>query len=197
MKKYLLLLISIILCLITLYLINQINPYYVLKDNLEEYLYILVLPIFLSFIVALFVYIKEYYWNRLFPSLIISYLITFVFLGIYFIDSYLDKQKMIQNQKLEAQNDIKKGIVKRRIGTGFLIIDENYDKRSNKIDSLERNKYGFFTESTGCMIFEEDKYYNETVDEYLQKRNGKNWEKEYEKDLDLIKKKYPYKEYKK
>ena len=194
MKKYLLLLISIILCLITLYLINQINPYYVLQENIKEYLYLLVLPIFLSFIVALFVYIKEYYWNRLFPSLIISYLITFVFLGIYFIDSYLDKQKMIQNKKLEAQNDIKKGIVKRRIGTGFLIIDENYDKRSNKIDSLERNKYGFFTESTGCMIFEEDKYYNETVDEYLQKRNGKNWEKEYEKDLDLIKKKYPYKE---
>ena len=194
MKKYLLLLISIILCLITLYLINQINPYYVLQENIKEYLYLLVIPIFLSFIVALFVYIKEYYWNRLFPSLIISYLITFVFLGIYFIDSYLDKQKMIENQKLEAQNDIKKGIVKRRIGTGFLIIDENYDKRSNKIDSLERNKYGFFTESTGCMIFEEDKYYNETVDEYLQKRNGKNWEKEYGKDLDLIKKKYPYKE---
>ena len=194
MKKFLLLLISIILCLITLYLINQINPYYVLQENIKEYLYLLVLPIFLSFIVALFVYIKEYYWNRLFPSLIISYLITFVFLGIYFIDSYLDKQKMIENQKLEAQNDIKKGIVKRRIGTGFLIIDENYDKRRKKVDSLERNKYGFFTESTGCMIFEEDKYYNETVDEYLQKRNGKNWEKEYEKDLDLIKKKYPYKE---
>jgi len=178
-------------------LINQINPYYVLKENIKEYLYLLVIPIFLSFIVALFVYIKEYYWNRLFPSLIISYLITFVFLGIYFIDSYLDKQKMIENQKLEAQNDIKKGIVKRRIGTGFLIIDENYDKRSNKIDSLERNKYGFFTESTGCMIFEEDSYYNEAIDEYLQKRNGENWEKEYEKDLDLIMKEYPYKEYKK
>ena len=197
MKKYLLLLISIILCLITLYLINQINPYYVLQENIKEYLYLLVIPIFLSFIVALFVYIKEYYWNRLFPSLIISYLITFVFLGIYFIDSYLDKQKMIQNKKLEAQNDIKKGIVKRRIGTGFLIIDENYDKRRKKVDSLERNKYGFFTESTGCMIFEEDKYYNETVDEYLQKRNGENWEKEYEKDLDLIMKEYPYIEYKK
>jgi hypothetical protein len=72
----------------------------------------------------------------------------------------------LHNQKLEAQNDIKKGIVKRRIGTGFLIIDENYDKRSNKIDSLERNKYGFFTESTGCMIFEEDSYYNEAIEEY-------------------------------
>ena len=75
MKKYLLLLISIILCLITLYLINQINPYYVLQENIKEYLYLLVIPIFLSFIVALFVYIKEYYLNRLFPSLIIFYLI--------------------------------------------------------------------------------------------------------------------------
>ena len=197
MRKYFLLLISIILCLVTLYLINQINPYYILKDNIEEYLYILVLPIFLSFIVALFVCIKEYYWNRLFPSLIISYLITFVFLGIYFIDSYLDKQKMIQNQKLEAQNDIKKGIIKKKLGTGLIMIDENYEKRHSAIDSLERNKYGSFTESTGCMIFEEDSYYNEAVDEYLQKRNGENWEKEYEKDLDLIMKEYPYIEYKK
>ena len=47
------------------------------------------------------------------------------------------------------------------------------------------------------MIFEEDSYYNEAIDEYLQKRNGENWEKEYEKDLDLIMKEYPYKEYNK
>jgi hypothetical protein len=177
-------------------LINQINPYYVLKDNIEEYLYILVFPIFLSFIVALFVYTKNYYWNRLVPSLTISYLITFMFLIVYFFDSYIEKQKVIEKQSLEAQNDIKKGIVKRRIGTGFLIIDENYDKRSNKIDSLERNKYGFFTEPTGCMIFEEDSYYNEAVDEYLQIRNGKNWKNQYKKDINLILKKYPYKELK-
>ena len=197
MRKYFLLLISIILCLVTLYLINQINPYYILKDNIEEYLYILVLPIFLSFIVALFVYTKNYYWNRLVPSLTISYLITFMFLIVYFFDSYIEKQKVIEKQSLEAKNDIKKGIIKKKLGTGLIMIDENYEKRHSAIDSLERNKYGFFTESTGCMIFEEDSYYNEAVDEYLQKRNGENWEKEYEKDLDLIMKEYPYIEYKK
>lgn len=194
MRKYLLLLISIFLCLVTLYLINVINPYYVLQENIKEYLYLLVIPIFLTFIIALFVKTKEYYWNRLFPSLIISYLITFVFLGIYFFDSYLDKQKIIEKQRLEALNDIKKGIVKKKFGSGLIIFDENYDKRVKEIDSLQRKKYGFFVESTGCIIYEEDKYYNEAVDEYLQKRNGKNWENQYEKEIALIIKKYPIKE---
>ena len=194
MKKYLLLLISILLCLVTLYLINVINPYYVLQENIKEYLYLLVIPIFLTFIIALFVNTKEYYWNRLFPSLIISYLITFVFLGIYFFDSYLDKQKIIEKQRLEALNDIKKGIVKKKFGSGLIIFDENYDKRVKEIDSLQRKKYGFFVESTGCIIYEEDKYYNEAVDEYLQKKNGKNWENQYKKEVALIIKKYPIKE---
>jgi hypothetical protein len=37
MRKYLLLLISILLCLVTLYLINVINPYYVLQENIKSY----------------------------------------------------------------------------------------------------------------------------------------------------------------
>ena len=57
-----------------------------------------------------------------------------------------------------------------------------------------RKKYGFFVESTGCIIYEEDSYYNEVVDEYLQKKNGKNWENQYEKEVALIIKKYPIKE---
>ena len=67
-------------------------------------------------------------------------------------------------------------------------------KRVKEIDSLQRKKYGFFVESTGCIIYEEDKYYNEAVDEYLQKKNGKNWENQYEKEVALIIKKYPIKE---
>jgi 2-keto-4-pentenoate hydratase/2-oxohepta-3-ene-1,7-dioic acid hydratase in catechol pathway len=79
-------------------------------------------------------------------------------------------------------------------GSGLIIFDENYNKRVKEIDSLQRKKYGFFVESTGCIIYEEDKYYNEAVDEYLQKRNGKNWENQYEKEVALIIKKYPIKE---
>ena len=45
-----------------------------------------------------------------------------------------------------------------------------------------------------CIIYKEDKYYNEAVDEYLQKRNGKNWENQYKKEVALIIKKYPIKE---
>ena len=79
MRKYLLLLISILLCLVTLYLINVINPYYVLQENIKEYLYLLVIPIFLTFIIALLLIPKNIIGIDYFPSLIISYLITFVF----------------------------------------------------------------------------------------------------------------------
>ena len=60
---------------------RQLSAMYtdLVQENIKEYLYLLVIPIFLTFIIALFVNTKEYYWNRLFPSLIISYLITFVF----------------------------------------------------------------------------------------------------------------------
>ena len=196
MKKYLLLLFSVLLCLLTFYLINRYSHYYISPKNFYDYLKVIIFPVFLSIIVALFVYTKNYYWNRLVPSLTISYLITFMFLIVYFFDSYIEKQKVIEKQSLEAKNDIKKGIIKKKLGTGLIMIDENYEKRHSAIDSLERNKYGFFTESTGCMIFEEDSYYNEAVDEYLQIRNGKNWKNQYKKDINLILKKYPYKELK-
>ena len=196
MKKYLLLLFSVLLCLLTFYLINSYSHYYISPENFYDYLKVIIFPVFLSIIVALFVYTKNYYWNRLVPSLTISYLITFMFLIVYFFDSYIEKQKVIEKQSLEAKNDIKKGIIKKKLGTGLIMIDENYEKRHSAIDSLERNKYGFFTESTGCMIFEEDSYYNEAVDEYLQIRNGKNWKNQYKKDINLILKKYPYKELK-
>ena len=196
MKKYLLLLFSVLLCLLIFYLINRYSHYYISPENFYDYLKVIIFPVFLSIIVALFVYTKNYYWNRLVPSLTISYLITFMFLIVYFFDSYIEKQKVIEKQSLEAKNDIKKGIIKKKLGTGLIMIDENYEKRHSAIDSLERNKYGFFTESTGCMIFEEDSYYNEAVDEYLQIRNGKNWKNQYKKDINLILKKYPYKELK-
>ena len=104
------------------------------------------------------------------------------------------KNFILEKQRLEALNDIKKGIVKKKFGSGLIIFDENYDKRVKEIDSLQRKKYGFFVESTGCIIYEEDKYYNEAVDEYLQKKNGKNWENQYKKEVALIIKKYPIKE---
>lgn len=115
-------------------------------------------------------------------------------MGYLLIENYIENQKIINDARKEAQADIKKGIVKRIEGTGLILPDKNYFKRKEVFDSLEINKYGFYTMSTGCIIDVRNDYYNEVVDKYLEKRNGKNWKKEYEKDILEIIKKYPIKE---
>lgn len=190
MKKYFLLLFSILLCLGMVFLPTLVNNYYT-EVEMKEYIYVLIIPIILSIFIAAFVYTKRFYWERLFPSLIISYFLMFGFLSFNFFNTFFEHQKVIKISRNKAKEDIKKGIIKRIESTGLLLPDKNYKIRRKKIDSLERYKYGYFTESTGCMIFEENQYYNEVVDDYLEKRNGKNWKAELKKEINLILKKYP------
>ena len=194
MKKYFLLFTSISIGMLMFFLHSKINFTY-WEVEIKDYLMILIIPIFLSLIIALFIYNKKFYWERLLPALIISYFLMFGFLSYQFIDKYIVNQKIINIARNKAEKDIKEGIIKKIESTGLIIADKNYEIRSKKIDSLERNKYGYFTESTGCIIFEENKYYNEAVDEYLEKRNGKNWKAELKKDINLILKKYPIEEF--
>lgn len=194
MKKIFLLLFSIALCMFMVYLPSQLNFVYRFEVQLKDYLIVLIVPVFLSVIIALFIYPKKYYLQRLFPAIIISYLLMFGFMGYLLIENYIENQKIINDARKEAQADIKKGIVKRIEGTGLILPDKNYFKRKEVFDSLEINKYGFYTMSTGCIIDVRNDYYNEVVDKYLEKRNGKNWKKEYEKDILEIIKKYPIKE---
>ena len=194
MKKYFLLFTSISIGMLMFFLHSKINFTY-WEVEIKDYLMILIIPIFLSLIIALFIYTKKFYWERLLPALIISYFLMFGFLSYQFIDKYIENQKIINIARNKAEKDIKEGIIKKIESTGLIIADKNYEIRSKKIDSLERNKYGYFTESTGCIIFEENKYYNEAVDEYLEKRNGKNWNAELKKDINLILKKYPIEEF--
>lgn len=168
---------------------------YYSETEVKDYLYVLIIPAFLSIFIALFVYTKRYYWERVLPALIISYFLMFGFLSYQLINNYLENQKVIKVARDKAKEDIKKGIIKKIESTGLLLPDKNYKIRSKKIDSLERNKYGYFTESTGCIIYEENRYYNEVVDEYLEKRNGKNWKAELKKEINLILKKYPIEEF--
>lgn len=191
MKKYILLLTSIFLCLFMVFLPSELDLINYWEIELKDYLVVLIIPIFLSIIISLFVYTKRLYWHRLLPSLIISYFLTFVFLSYNVIDEFIQSQKIINAAREKAQKDINKGIIKKIESTGLLLPDKNYEIRSKKIDPLERNKYGYYTESTGCIVMNENKYYNEVVDKYLEKKNGKNWKKEFNKEIDLILKKYP------
>lgn len=196
MRKYFLLLVSIFLCLFIVFIPSQLKfVNYNWEVRLKDYLIVLIIPIFLSIIIALFLYTKRFYWDRLFPALIISYFLMFGFLSYNLIDKYIENQKVINIARSKAEKDIKKGIIKKIESTGLILPDKNYKIRSRKIDSLERNKYGYFTESTGCIILEDNKYYNEVVDKYLEKRNGKNWKAELKRDINSILKKYPYEEF--
>jgi hypothetical protein len=90
----------------------------------------------------------------------------------------------------QAKEDIKKDNVIFKCSGGFVI--PKYDEKTyKKIDSI-KEKYGIRDENTGCTIDEidskgQDKY-EEIVMPYLEKRNGKGWEKKMDSEIQKLKK---------
>ena len=124
--------------------------------------------------------------------LIYSILCSFL-LGYFIhisIDSYLSAEKeivQIENKYIQqAQKDIKNGRIIFRHAGGFAIPSE-WD---GKIDSIHQ-KYGIQYQNTGCIIdaleIKGQEKYKETVQPYLEKRNGKGWEERMEKEIKMIK----------
>lgn len=124
--------------------------------------------------------------------LVYSILCSFLFgYFIYIsINSYLSAEKaivQIENEYIEqAQKDIKNGRIIFRHAGGFAIPGE-WD---GKIDSIHQ-KYGIQYQNTGCVIealeIKGQEKYKETVQPYLEKRNGKGWEERMEKEIKMIK----------
>ena len=83
-----------------------------------------------------------------------------------------------------AKRDIKNGNI-RLLGYGLPVISP----KDNELDKV-RTKYGFKTFNLGCTFSDEERRatnaYNRVMDDYLAKRNGKNWRTNYEREIDSI-----------
>lgn len=89
----------------------------------------------------------------------------------------------------QAKKDIEKDSVTYKFAGGFTEAAYN-EKTENKIDSIYKS-YGITYFNTGCIIdfmdLKAQEKYEETVQPYLIKRNGKNWELKMKSEIDKIK----------
>lgn len=100
-------------------------------------------------------------------------------------------EKYIQH----AKKDIKNSLVNYKYAGGLTILE--YDNRTyEKIYSIRKN-YGISIDNTGCQIDLTEKEgqikYEEIVTPYLEKRNGKGWEKRMRNEIEIIKESAPKK----
>lgn len=105
----------------------------------------------------------------------------------------IKKQKELSKKEteyvLQAQKDIHHDQVTLSYAGGLSIPVYN-ESTLSKIRDIRR-KYGVIYKNTGCTIdpidLKAQKKYTETVNPYLEKRNGKGWEDKMQKEIDGLK----------
>ncbi|WP_290792358.1 hypothetical protein [Flavihumibacter sp. UBA7668] len=84
----------------------------------------------------------------------------------------------------QAKSDLHNGIVQ-IVGYGLPL----WSSKEAEIDSIQ-SVYGFKTVEFGCIVTPAElngiEHYNQTVEDWLNKRNGKDWLRAYEKSVDSL-----------
>lgn len=199
--------ILLILCFIGDYLVfgTPIN-----EISLEDWLIFLGISssiIIISFLLSLIPFRKTNpkkvfgLLTLIFNTSLVGY-ISFFIINIYIDNDYqpLSEKNCYSWQTLEnleseyikrALKDIENDEVKEFHLGGFMLLDEEEISFGVKRDSIYK-KYGITLQDTGCLYDEIDekakeKYY-ELVKPYLDKRNGKDWQKRLNEELKNIEK---------
>lgn len=199
--------ILLILCFIGDYLVfgTPIN-----EISLEDWLIFLGISssiIIISFLLSLIPFRKTNpkkvfgLLTLIFNTSLVGY-ISFFIINIYIDNDYqpLSEKNCYSWQTLEnleseyikrALKDIENDEVKEFHLGGFMLLDEEEISFGVKRDSIYK-KYGITLQDTGCLYDEIDekakeKYY-ELTKQYLDQRNGKNWQEKLEKELSNIEK---------
>lgn len=138
-----------------------------------------------------FLKIKQLDFQRIFLCFNILLLIFIIY---YSVDVFIKTKKEIAKREKEyiikAKEDIKNDNITFEYSGGLQIISDS-QKILDKTDSIQR-KYGISYKNLGCMIFpieaEARQKYDETVNPYLEKRNGKNWESKMNAEIEEMRK---------
>lgn len=128
---------------------------------------------------------------KVFCVLNVLILFFLIFLVIkYYLEVRRDIIKTEKQYVTKAKSDIKNDNITFEFAGGFSIPIYT-EKTENKIDSVYKN-YGITYVSTGCVYddytYEGQQKYKETVQPYLEKRNGKNWEQKMKREVQQLKK---------
>ncbi len=164
------------------------------KDYGIQYILIILLIIGLLASLIASVKIKKYNFKNRF--LCVFLILNCLFLGFLVFEGsseYIKRRKALtlleKEYMKQAKKDIEKDSVTYKFAGGFTEAAYN-EKTENKIDSIYKN-YGITYFNTGCIIdfmdLKAQEKYEETVQPYLIKRNGKNWELKMKYEIDKIK----------
>ncbi|WP_343607495.1 hypothetical protein [Chryseobacterium oranimense] len=180
------------------YLINypiQFDFWYVLKESQLQYLLVgFAITALVSYLISSLDFKNLSFkdkFSRIFPVLNALILVFLIYTATTaFVKNKRELSNLEKNYTREAENDIKKDQIVMRYG-GFLL--PPYDEETTrKIDGIYK-KYGIISKNTGCIINAMDikarEKYTEITNSYLEKRNGKDWKKIMEKEIDNLKKK--------
>ncbi|UKB78667.1 hypothetical protein [Chryseobacterium sp. MEBOG07] len=179
------------------YFINypaQFNFWYSVKESGLEYLpFILAITALVAYLVSSLPIKKLNFkakFLRFYPVINSIVLLFFIFSSG---NELIKNQKKLSKKEVEyilqAEKDIKNDQVSIPFAGGFPIPAHDQQNLS-KIQNI-RKKYGITYMNTGCIIDPIDtkaqKKYTETVNPYLEKRNGKGWEDRMQKEIDGLK----------
>jgi hypothetical protein len=127
--------------------------------------------------------------NILFDTL---FLIFIAYKGIpIFFDGKRDYELLASEYKIKAESDIKNGLIIHET-LGFPIPHSAGQAEEDRIDSL-MNTYGLARRNMGCMVsgplLRAQSEYEVLTEPYLDQRNGKDWKRRMNKQIEEIRKK--------
>ncbi|MDG4653844.1 hypothetical protein [Chryseobacterium arthrosphaerae] len=193
---------SIVLLLTTVvyvlgyYLMNYpmtFSFFYLIKECRLEYLaLILSITALISYLISSLTIKKSNYRTNFLQVFPLINILAVLFLTYHSTKAFLETRKQISKMEKsylqQAEKDIKNDKIIIRYAGGLSISPSN-QKTIKSMDSI-RKKYGVTYVNTGCTIdFAEIKAqekYSEAVTSYLEKRNGKGWEKKMTKEISLL-----------
>ncbi|PIF44622.1 hypothetical protein CLU96_1599 [Chryseobacterium sp. 52] len=184
--------------IVVFYCINypiQFNLWYLVKESQLQYLpAIFGATALVSYLISTLNFKKLNFKSkflRVFALLNALGLLFFVYMSA---DGFIKNKRKLTNQEnyylQEAKKDIKKDQIVMRY-TGGLSVSVNDQKTTKQIDRVAK-KYGIIMQNTGCTIdmmdIKAQEKYTALTNPYLEKRNGKDWKKRMQKEIDGVKK---------
>jgi hypothetical protein len=110
--------------------------------------------------------------------------ILFILFSVYHLAGMLDFYYGLSEEYnyFSAKKDISNGKIQ-LLAAGLLVDESSEVERAR--DSL-CSVFGFKSVPVGCIFSEGLERYNETMKDFLKERNGKDWEKVFHRELDLV-----------